>query len=100
VRLVTLRGTPVEESATLPDGRAAVVRVAVADDAYLPRNEIDTVTLTLLVEGEVAAVLNTVLDVDEESEGRALAREVAQRLGSGDLEPTAGALEPFADTLR
>jgi len=100
VRLVTLRAAPVEESTTLPDGRSAIVRVGVADDSYLRRSDVDTVTLTLLVEGEVAAALNTVLDADQESAARVLAREAAQRLGSGELEPTAAALEPLADTLR
>ena len=100
MRLVTLRAAPVEETTTLPDGRAATVRVAIADDSYVRPKDVDTVTLTLLLDGEVAAVLNTVLDADEESEARSLAREAARRLGSGELEPTAAALEPLADTLR
>ena len=97
---VTLRAADVEETTTLPDGRSALVRVGVADDSYLRRSDVETGTLTLLVEGEVAAALNTVLDADQESEARALARQAAKRLGSGDHEPTAAALEPLADTLR
>ena len=97
---MTLRGIPVEETLTLPDGRTAIVRVAFADDPYVPRREVDTVALTLRVEGEVAAALNTVLDVDQESEARELAREVARGLEAGELEPTAAAIEPLADTLR
>ena len=100
MRLVTLRAAAVEETTTLPDGRAALVRVGLAEDSYLRQSDVETVTLTLLVDGEVAAALNTVLDADNESEARALAREAAKRLESGDLEPTAAALEPLADTLR
>ncbi|MBA2462928.1 MAG: hypothetical protein H0V45_14390 [Actinobacteria bacterium] len=49
---------------------------------------------------EVLATLNTVLDPEQESEARALAREIAAGLESGDLEPTAGAIEPLADQPR
>jgi hypothetical protein len=97
---VSLRGSPVEESATLPDGRAAVVWVGVADDSYIPKRELDTVALELRVDGEVVAVLNTVLDADQDSEARALVREVVAGLESGALEPSAGAIEPLAETLR
>ena len=97
---VSLRGNPVEQPATLPDGREAVVRVAVADDPYIARKELNTVALELRVDGELAAVVNTVLDADQESEALELAREVVSGLQSGALEPTAGALEPLADELR
>jgi hypothetical protein len=40
-----------------------------------------------------------VLDAENESEARGLAREVGAGLGSGELAPTAGDLEPFADRL-
>jgi hypothetical protein len=69
---VSLRGHVVEQSARLPDGRTALVRIAVADDGYIRRRDLDTVALELRVDG---------------------------RLESGELEPTAGALEPFADAL-
>jgi hypothetical protein len=49
---------------------------------------------------QVLAVLNTVLDPEDDSEARALAREVAAGLASGELEPTAEAIEPFADRPR
>ena len=97
---MSLRTRPVEATATLPDGRAAVVRVGVPDDPYIAKRELDTVALELRVDGEVAAALNTVLDVDQESEARSLAREIAAKLESGELEPTAGAIEPLAETLR
>ena len=97
---MTLRGRPVEQTATLPDGREALVRIAVPDDPYIERKDLDTVTLELVLDGEVAAVINTVLDADQEGEARALARDVAAGLESGELAPTAGALEPLADELR
>lgn len=96
---MSLRGSPIEQQAELPDGRVLVVRVALANDAYIPRREIDTVAIELIEDGEVAASVNTVLGPEHESEARALARQVAARLESGELEPTAGALEPLADTI-
>jgi hypothetical protein len=44
--------------------------------------------------------VNTVLDPDQESEALELAREIVRKLESGELEPTAGAIEPYADELR
>jgi hypothetical protein len=97
---MSLRGSPVEETASLADGRVVTVWVGVLDDPYVNRAELDTVTLELRTDGEALATVNTVLDADDVSEARALAREVAAGLGSGELEPTAGALEPLADRLR
>ena len=97
---MSLRGQRIEETATLPDGREAVVRVGVPDDSYVARKDLDTVALELVVDGEVEAALNTVLDPDQESEALQLAREIVAGLESGDLEPTAGALEPLALTRR
>jgi hypothetical protein len=97
---MSLRGTRIEETAALPDGRRVSVLVGVPDDPYIPRRELETVDVEL-VEGErVIAAVNTVLDPDQESEARELAREIAQGLESGELEPTAGAIEPLADQLR
>ena len=97
---VSLRGGPIEETATLPDGREAVVRVGIARDPYVAPSDLETVTLELAIDGEHAAGLSTVLDPDQTSEARQLVREVVRGLESGSLEPTAGALEPLADTLR
>jgi hypothetical protein len=97
---VTLRGVPVVETTTLPDGRDVEIRVGVPSDDYVPARELDTVALEVRVAGELVAALNTVLDPEQDSEARALAREIAEGLSSGRLEPTAGALEPLADTLR
>jgi len=97
---MSLRGTPIEQEAQLPDGRVFLVRVGVLDDSYVARREIHTVALELVEDGQVAASVNTVLGPEQEREARALAREVADKLASGDLEPTAGALEPLADTIQ
>ena len=83
-----------------PDGQSAVLRIGVPDDPYIPRRELDTVTLELVVDGRVTASVNTVLDADQDDEARDLAREIATGLESGRLEPTAAALEPLATTLR
>ena len=97
---MTLRGNPVERAVELPDGRTAIVRVAVPDDSYIPKRELDTVALELLVGDRVEATVNTVLDADNTNGASKLAHEVATGLESGELEPTASALEPLAETLR
>ncbi len=93
---MSLRANSISETTTLPDGREAVVWIGVPEDPYIARSQLDTVALEVRVDGEVTATLNTVLDVDQDSEARALAREVADGLESGELEATAGVLEPLA----
>lgn len=99
---MTLRGQPLEQEATLPDGRVVAVRVGLAEDSYIPRRELDTVVLELWDEqrGEHVAGVSTVLSVDDAGEARALLRDVVAGLESGELAPTAGALEPLADSVR
>jgi hypothetical protein len=97
---VTLRGRTIEERATLPDGREVRVRVGVPEDPYIPRRELETVDVELHSDGVVLAAVNTVLDVDQESEATELAREIVRGLETGRLQPTAGAIEPLADELR
>jgi hypothetical protein len=97
---VTLRSHPLIADATLPDGRVVQVRVGVPEDGYIAARELKTVDLELYGDGEHLAAVNTVLDPEEESEARALLREVVAGLESGELQPTAGALEPLADRLR
>lgn len=92
---MSLRGTPVEQTTSLPDGRQALVRIGVPEDDYIAKRELDTVAAEVLVDGQVAASINTVLRPDQDSEARQLAREIATGLGSGELEPTAGAIEPL-----
>jgi hypothetical protein len=97
---MSLRQRAVERQVTLPDGRDALVRVGVPDDSYVGQRELDTVTAEIVLGSEVAATVNTVLAADEESEALELAREIAEGLESGKLEPTAAAIEPLADRLR
>jgi capsid portal protein len=97
---VSLRGAPLEAEVTIPDGRIVRVRVGLADDSYIPKRELDTVTVELYANGEHVAAITTVLDADQSDEARELLDEVVAGLESGDLPPTAGALEPLADRLR
>jgi hypothetical protein len=98
---VSLRGEPIEMTATLPDGRSVRVWIGVPEDSYIARRQLDTVDIELsLVGGNHLAAVNTVLDADQTSEARALAHEIVAGLESGKLEPTAAALEPLADQPR
>jgi hypothetical protein len=97
---VTLRGEPLEQAVTLPDGREVVVRVGVAEDSYVPKRERNTVTVELLHDGRGLAAVDTVLDADQTSEARALLLELVAGLTAGTLLPTAAAIEPLADRLR
>jgi hypothetical protein len=97
---MSLRSRTVEQSATLPDGRRVVVQVGVPEDPYIPRAESETVDVELHSGGTVLAAVNTVLDPDQEGEALELAREIARKLETGELEPSASAIEPLADTLR
>jgi hypothetical protein len=97
---VSLRGEPIQQTATLPDGRTVVVRVGVPEDSYIPSRELDTVDVQVFDGEQHLAAVNTVLSADQDSEARALVREIVAGLESGDLEPTAAALEPLADQPR
>jgi hypothetical protein len=97
---MSLRGAPLEAEVTIPDGRTVRVRIGVADDSYIPQRELDTVTVELYANGEHVAAVNTVLDADQTSEAHELLKEIVSGLGSGELPPTAGAIEPLADRLR
>jgi hypothetical protein len=98
---MSLRGDPLEQEATLPDGRVVAVRVGLAEDSYIPSRELDTVVLELWDErrGEHLAGVATVLSADDVGWARALLREVVEGLRDGSLAPTAGALEPLADSV-
>ncbi len=88
-------------TATLPDGRSVRVWIGVPEDSYIAPRELDTVDIELsLVGGNHLAAVNTVLEADQTSEATALAREIVAGLESGELEPTAAALEPLADQPR
>jgi hypothetical protein len=93
---VSLRGNPVSEAATLPDGRTVRIDLRVLDDDYI-RDRSHTVTLELRDGDEVLASVATVLEPEQTSEARRLAHELRRGLEDGTLEPTAGAIEPLAD---
>jgi NADPH:quinone reductase-like Zn-dependent oxidoreductase len=97
---MSLHGRTIEETATLADGRQVVVHVGIPEDPYIPRAQLQTVDIELHSNGVVLAAVNTVLDPDQEAEALELAREIAAKLESGELQPTAGAIEPLADQLR
>jgi hypothetical protein len=98
---MSLRGQPLEQEVTLPDGRVVAVRVGIAEDSYIPRRELDTVVLELWDEqrGEHLAGIATVLSADDVDAARSLLRQVAGGLADGSLAPTAGALESLADSV-
>jgi hypothetical protein len=98
---MSLRGQPLEQETTLPDGRVVTVRVGLAEDSYIPRRELDTVVLELwdAGRGEHLAGVATVLSAGHVDAARALLREVVEGLANGTLAPTAGALEPLADSV-
>jgi hypothetical protein len=100
VERVSLRGEPVHSNAKLPDGRNVRVWVGVPEDPYIPRRELDTVDVELSIGESHLAAVNTVLSADQVSEARQLLREIVAGLESGELEPTAAALEPLADEPR
>jgi hypothetical protein len=96
---VSLRTYTIERPVALPDGRQAILRLGLAQDDYIPKKDQETVVLELRIGEHVEAVLDTILDPGQEDEGARMVREVAEKLESGELEPTAGALEPYADSL-
>jgi hypothetical protein len=95
-----LRNAPLEAEVEIPDGRTVRVRIGVPDDGYISKKELDTVTVELYANGEHVAAVTTVLDANQTDEAHALLKEVVTGLESGDLSPTAGAIEPLADRLR
>jgi hypothetical protein len=96
---VSLRGDPVEQEATLPDGRRLLVRVAVASDSYIARSQLTTVALEVVELEQVVATVNTLLNPRQVGEARNLVTHVVRKLESGELKPTATALEPLADSI-
>ncbi|MFL5923753.1 MAG: hypothetical protein ACJ75Q_02955 [Gaiellaceae bacterium] len=94
---MSLNGRPIERTASLPDGREVRIRIGIADDPYIAKRELRTVDVELTAGGEHLAAVNTVLLPEQESEALALARRIVAGLESGELEPTAAALEPLAD---
>jgi hypothetical protein len=92
---MSLRSAPLEAEVTIPDGRIVRIQIGVPDDSYISKREVE-----LYADGEHLAAVNTVLDADQIGEARELLHEIVTGLRSGDLSPTAGAIEPLADRLR
>jgi hypothetical protein len=98
---MSLRTSPVVEHAALPGGGAVTVWVGVPDDPYIEdKSALTTVDIQLHEGTAVVASLSTVLDPDQDSEGRQVAREVKAALEAGEIGLHADDLEPFADQLR
>jgi hypothetical protein len=96
---MTLRAGPLEHDATLPDGRSVRVRVGLPEDGYVRPKDRETVTVELYGDGEHIAAVSTILDPDQVAEATHLLRRIVDGLESGELAPTAGAIEPLADSL-
>jgi hypothetical protein len=96
---VSLHGNPVFESAHLPDGRNARIRVGIAEDPYVADKDSNTVVLEVRIGNGVAAVIDTVLEPDQVDAARHLAARVRDGLESGDLEPATSSLERLADEV-
>jgi hypothetical protein len=96
---MSLRGEPLEATATLPDGSTVHIRIGVPEDGYIKKRDLDTVAIELSAHGEHVAAVNTLLDANESSAARELLREIVDGLESGELSPTAGAIEPLTDRL-
>jgi hypothetical protein len=97
---MSLHGNPIREHAHLPAGGEVEVFVGMLEDSYVADELVNTVVLELRVGANVVASVETVLDADQASEARELAKQVAEGLRSGALEPHASAIEPLADQLR
>jgi hypothetical protein len=89
------------EHASLPRGGTVLIWVGVPDDPYYDdKSNLTTVDIQLHEGKGIVASLSTVLDPDQETEARALAREVKVAIEAGEIGLHASELEPFADKLR
>jgi len=96
-----LFSSPIVEHASLPHGGTVTVWVGVPDDPYYDdKSQLTTVDLQLHEGNGVVASVSTVLDPDQESEARQLARDVRAAIESGEIGLHAHELERFADQLR
>jgi hypothetical protein len=96
---VSLHGNPIVETARLPDGREARIRVGIAEDSYVADKDSTTVVLEVRVGRGVAAVIDTILEPGQVDEARHLASHVRDGLSSGELEPRTSSLERLADQI-
>ena len=93
---MSLREERIEQEAQLPGGGSVLVRVGIPDDPYVDPGQSETVTAEILAGENALAAVNTVLDPDQEAEARELAGEIVAGLESGELPPSAAAIEPLA----
>ena len=96
---MSLHGNPITDTARLPDGRVAEIRVGIAEDSYVADRDLNTVVLEVRIGHEVAAVIDTILDGSQVTQAEHLVSRVRDGLASGELQPTAASLEPLADSL-
>jgi hypothetical protein len=93
---MSLLTSPAVEHASLPGGGTVTVWVGVPDDPYIEdKTQLTTVDLQLHEGNAVVASVSTVLRPDQESDGRALAREVQAAIEAGNVGLHAGDLERF-----
>jgi len=98
---MSLYSSPVVEHASLPHGGTVTVWVGVPDDPYYDdKSQLTTVDLQLHEGNGIVATVSTVLDPDQASEARQLARDVKAAIESGEIGLHANELERFADQLR
>jgi hypothetical protein len=98
---MSLLTSPVVEHATLPRGGTVTVWVGIPDDPYIDdKSNLTTVDIQLHEGNGIVASLSTVLEAHQESEARALAREVVAAIEASEIGLHASELEPFADKLR
>lgn len=83
----------------LTDGRAVRVRVGVPNDPYIRKRDLDTVAVEIWNGDQALATVNSILSANQTSEARRLAREIVAALERGEIEPTAGAIEPYAERI-
>ena len=96
---MSLRGDPIEADVSIPDGTTVHVRIGVPEDSYIAQRDLDTVVVELSAHGEHLGAVTTVFDADQTSEAHALSHEIVKGLESGEVEPTAGAIERLMDRL-
>src|SRR5690349_21803720 len=71
---MSLHAGPLEQDATLPDGRVVRVRIGVPEDGYVAERKIDTVTAEIYGDGKHLAVVSTILEPEQLDEARAMLR--------------------------
>jgi hypothetical protein len=94
---MSLRGAPLEQSATLPGGRVVTVRVGVPADSYVARSQLDTVIVELFEHERGIAAATTLLEPKQTSEALRLLRRLVTGLEDGSVEPSAAAVEGIVD---